>query len=377
MAKRKKTSKTQTQQKTKETSKQTNGRGSGTGLGKRGYLFATTAGVVLVVLIFWWIMRGVGSDTAGSSSGAVTESVTRTVTPEAAGEVDTPAPTATQRVFTFGRANYCQAGPRFGPQFGFEPGKALIGTSVPGYVGLALVDPSTGQVAQHQTWDDGGNLGSFVYDANGNVYAAPAPFINTTLNPPDEQNRIFRADTDSALMTEFVDLPPAAPMTENNPFGVMGLFYDCDTNSLYAGSVAGSTANEEVGRIFRVDVATGTVADTLENVDAMGVGVFNLPDGNKRLYFGSGRDTSVRSIALDEDGNFVGEPRQEFFLAQFEGSDNDKGQRITFTNENQMVVKGIDFNYTLRAASEPRRNLYTFVWDRETSGWVLQGIEAG
>ncbi|MCB0156663.1 MAG: hypothetical protein KDD83_00920, partial [Caldilineaceae bacterium] len=98
-------------------------------------------------------------------------------------------------------------------------------------------------------------------------------------------------------------------------------------------------------------------------------------DGGKRLYFGSGRDTGIRSIALDEHGDFVGEPREEFFLAQFEGSGNDKGQRITFTNDNQMVIKGIDFNYTLRAASEPRRNLYTFALNPETQTWELQSIE--
>ncbi|MEZ4557155.1 MAG: hypothetical protein R2854_12025 [Caldilineaceae bacterium] len=219
--------------------------------------------------------------------------------------------------------------------------------------------------------------GAFVHDGAGNVYTARAEaHQDTTLNPPAEQNKVYKVDSAGGVMTEFVDLSPAGPMTENNPFGVLGLFYDCDTDSLYAGSVAGSTPTEEVGRIFRIDAATGEV-DTLENVDAMGVGVFNMPDGGKTTrLFGSGRDTGIRSIALMKTATLWGS-REEFFLAQFEGSANDKGQRITFTNENQMVIKGIDFNpLALRAASEPRRNLYTFALNPESQTWELQSIEA-
>lgn len=349
------------------------GRSLGSILGETGYFWPGIGALVLIAaaLFFWWIMR----------SAPVADTATPAVDPAAAPAEMTPVAAEstiapTPRSFVTGRANTCQAGPRFATAFGFQSGNALIGTSVTGYVGLVLVDRATGEVKQHDTWDDAGNLGSFVYDGNGNIYTSPAPFINTTLNPPEAQNKIYIVNTNSGDMIEFVDLPPAAPMTENNPFGVLGLFYDCDTNSLYAGSVAGSTATDEVGRIFRVDVATGEVVDTLEGVDAMGVGVFNMPDGSKRLYFGAGRDTGIRSIALDENGDFTGAPRDEFFLAQFEGSDNDKGQRITFTNDNRMVVKGIDFNYTLRAASEPRRNLYTFALDPETAAWQLQSIEA-
>ncbi|MEZ4612448.1 MAG: hypothetical protein R2838_19770 [Caldilineaceae bacterium] len=202
-----------------------------------------------------------------------------------------------------------------------------------------------------------------------------APFINTTLNPPAEQNKVYKVDSAGGVMTEFVDLSPAGPMTENNPFGVLGLFYDCDTDSLYAGSVAGSTPTEEVGRIFRIDAATGEVA----HVGKRG------RDGRGRLQHARRRQNdSISGPAVTrafaplrwmKTATLWGS-REEFFLAQFEGSANDKGQRITFTNENQMVIKGIDFNFTLRAASEPRRNLYTFALNPESQTWELQSIEA-
>ncbi|MCB0132045.1 MAG: hypothetical protein KDD78_14400, partial [Caldilineaceae bacterium] len=184
-----------------------------------------------------------------------------------------------------GNAAYCRSGPRFPAGLGYAPGQALIGTSLRGYIGLTLSDAADpNRVFQDPSWDDAGSLGSWVYDRQGNIYVAPAPFVSLELNPPDLQNRIYRIDTDTGKMTLFAELPAAAPPSGDNPFGVLGLFYDCDTESLYAGSVAGSTGTDEVGRLFQIDVADGTVIDTLEGIDAMGVGVFNHPDG-KRLYF--------------------------------------------------------------------------------------------
>ncbi len=293
----------------------------------------------------------------------------------AAGEPDVQTAIAAESAaaqITMGRGNYCQRSPGFPGDLGFGA-QTYVGTSLDGYMGLTLSDTG-GRVYQDLTWDDAGFLGPFVYDRVGNIYTAPAPFVNLVNNPPEEQNKIYRVDTTTAKMNEWADLPPAQTPTQNNPFGVLGLFYDCDTESIYAGSVAGSTATEELGRIFRVDRATGEVTDMYENVDAMGVGVFNGVEG-KRLYFGSGRDSGIRSIALDEAGHFVGEPEVEFYLAQFDEGGNEKAQRITFDDANQMIVKGIDFNYNLRAASDVARALYTFAYDPNEALWNLVSVE--
>jgi hypothetical protein len=90
---------------------------------------------------------------------------------------------------------------------------------------------------------------------------------------------------------------------------------------------------------------------------------------------GSARDSGVFSIALDEEGNFSGEPRLEFYLAGLEGGGNDKAQRFTFTPEGEMVIKGIDFNYNLSASSEPRRNLYWMTYVPQSDSWELRKVE--
>ncbi len=283
-----------------------------------------------------------------------------------------PESTPGTQVLPPGRANYCQAPPSFPLQLPLDR-PTYVGTSLRGFVGLTLSDAG-GQVYQDETWDDAGQLGPFVYDWAGNIYTAPTPFIDLSRNAPSEQNKIYKVDSATGAMAEWVDLPAAQQPTQSNPFGVLGLFYDCDTDSIYAGSIAGSTATDEVGRLVQVDQESAEVVDYFANVDAMGVGVYNGADG-KRLYFGSGRDSGVRSIALDEAGHFVGEPRVEFFLAQFEEGGNEKAQRITFTPNGQMVVKGIEFNYTLRAASDAARVEYVLDYDPESAAWTLNSVE--
>ncbi|MCB0047066.1 MAG: hypothetical protein KDD92_16700 [Caldilineaceae bacterium] len=318
------------------------------------------------VALLLWLNRS-GSDNGNSAAGA-TPSV------EASSAEASGAVIATVAALPSGRGDYCRQAPAFAVQQGFTSSNTAIGTTLEGYMGLAFANVQDGSVYQDPTWDDAGYLGPFVYDKLGNIYTAPVPFINLINNPPDEQNRIYRVDTETGQMALWADLPAAGTLTQNNPFGVLGLFYDCDSDSVYAGSVAGSTATAEVGRIFQVSRATGEVTDMLENVDAMGVGVFNTVNG-KRLYFGSGRDSGVRSIALDENGRFTGEPRVEFYLAQFEEGGNDKAQRITYTNENQMVIKGIEFNYSLRTASTIAVANYIMSYDAGQDAWTLDSVE--
>ena len=274
-------------------------------------------------------------------------------------------------------APICQKQPAFLDELGFS-GKAIGGTSLTGTIGFVMAEQDEAgnyqQVYQHPSWSAAGYLGPFVRDQHGNTYTAPTPFSSVELNPPEEQNKVYKIDTHSGEMAEFVDLPAALPPSPENPYGVMSLFYDCDTSNLYAASIAGSTAEEVVGRIFRINTNNGEIENHWSGMDTLGVGVFNGVHG-KRLYMGSARDSGIYSIALDEEGNFSGEPRLEFYLAGLEGGTNDKAQRFTFTPEGEMVIKGIDFNYNLSTSSEPHCNLYIMTYKPQTDSWQLKTIE--
>ena len=283
----------------------------------------------------------------------------------------TPTPTLPPG-YTIGPTNLCQATPQFVAALGFE--QPVVDTTQELGIGLLVADlADSSRIYQHETWDDAGKVGAFAIDWLGNIYVAPAPVINQELNPVEEQNKVFRADTQTAEMSLFLDLPWPLPPSGNNPYGVLGLAYDCETSSLYVASVAGSTPQDEVGVIYQVNADSGEILSQLENTDALGLSVYNSSQG-KRLYYGAGRTPEVYSVALDGSGRITGEPRREFSLAEQPGGSDVKAQRLQFTPENNLIVKAIEFNYSLQPTSRIQKTVFTFLYQPETDTWSLQEI---
>jgi hypothetical protein len=275
--------------------------------------------------------------------------------------------------FAAGGVTYCQAVPNFAAELGYEESaimstnetlKGLFIYDRPLEVGQALEN-----VYQHPSWDEAGYLGTPVNDGLGNIYVAPAPRVNLFDNPPEQQNTVYKVDTDTGEMKEFVKLPFAASMPPENPFGIIGLTFDCDTNSLYAASIYGSDRDSEVGIIYQIDVSTGEVVSQLENMDAFGLGVFNRALG-KRLYFGLTRKSEVWSVALGSDGRIRGEPRFEFSMVGWGPDGDDKARRIAFRRLDEMIVRGAAFNYNLIAGSERVQTDYFLRYDPVQDIWL-------
>lgn len=338
-------------------------------------IVGATVLVILVVGMLAWrsgifsssVAPGVNTPVDAPAETAASGTSTPSTTPIAL----TPEPTLAAFI---GPTNGCRARPRFISDLDMGD-QIYIGTNLRGYTGLTLSiqDPNSGEtlVYQHPTWDDAGNLAAYVLDRTGNIYVGPAPFVSLDANPPELQNRIYRVDAESGEMSLFMELPAAQPPSSSNPFGVMGLAYDCDTDSLYATSLAGSTYDAERGRIFQIDVNSASIVSQLENVDAFGVSPYRGVN-DKRLYFGSARDSSVRSVPLDAEGHFDGEQRVDFYLLAAEGGGDDRAKRIQFPEQGEMLVKGIEFNYTLRAASDFLQRDYTYRYQSATDTWEFE-----
>ncbi|MBE2224069.1 MAG: DUF2029 domain-containing protein [Anaerolineae bacterium] len=284
------------------------------------------------------------------------------------------APPALPADYQVGNVTACLAGPAFTAGLGLE--SPAIDTSQVLATGLVIREPfENGRFYQHETWDDAGNVGPFAYDGQGDIYLGPTPLASLQTNPTAEQNWIYKVDSQTAVMEKYLELPWPLPPSGANPFGIIGLTYDCDTNSLYAATVAGSTAQEEVGGIYQIDLKTGQIISQLDNIDAIGLGIFNGTDG-KRLYFGSARAPEVHSISLNADtGEFYGEPRFEFSLVAQPGGSFDNANRIQFTNDGLMAVKGNEFSYSLQVASDPQRNIYSFQHNPEDDSWVFLSVQ--
>jgi hypothetical protein len=273
--------------------------------------------------------------------------------------------------YPIGPTTTCQALPKFVEAEGLSK-QVMIDTTQQRFIGVVLQDVN-GQSYQHPSWDDAGNIGPSVLDRAGHIYVAPVAQVSLYLNPPDEQNKVYQINTDTGVMSDYINLPWPQPFSGQNPFGVVGLAYDCDTNSLYVASVAGSTREAELGRIYQIDLNSAKIVNQLDHVDALGVGVFNGSQG-KRLYYGSARNPDVYSIALASNGEFVGSPRLEFSLAALEGGSYDNAHRIRFTRDNEMEIKGIEFDFRLKATSNPLRNIYLFNYNQTQDSWDLQSI---
>ena len=269
----------------------------------------------------------------------------------------------------------CRAFPKFALARGFQT-TALLSTSERTIKGLLLYDPAQrnaedrSRAFRDESWDDAGYLGPLVLDEAGNIYVAPVPRVSLVDNPPAQQNTIFRVDTTTGVMAPFIALPGAATPSSQNPFGILGLAYDCDTRTLYATSVAGSGPDAERGRIFQIDVATKTIKGQLNDVDAIGIGVFNGAKG-KRLYWGTARVAEIHSVALQPDGSFTGNPRTEFTIAPQPIGQNDKARRLNFIANSVLQINGVQFDFNLRATSEQINNHYQYRYDASKDRWQV------
>jgi hypothetical protein len=273
-----------------------------------------------------------------------------------------------------GGVTYCQAVPKFALEMGYDT-SAIMSTNER-EKGLVIYDrplqPGTAptHVYKHPSWEQAGYLGTPVNDGLGNIFVAPAPRVNLYDNPPEQQNTVFRVDTKKGEMSEFVTLPFPAPMSPENPFGIIGLTYDCDTRSLYAASIAGSTREKEVGVVYQIDPGSGAILSQLRNIDAFGMAVFNRTLG-KRLYFGLARKSEVWSVALDGEGRIKGKPRFEFSMVGWGASGDEKARRIVFRKSDEMIVRGSVFNYNLIAGSERPQTDYLLRYDPVQDVWLL------
>ncbi len=306
-------------------------------------------------------------------SAVVETAIVATVPPEpaavgsavpAAGNSDATESAAlsapTRPTLPLGPADYCRRHPRFARQMGFNE-RAILTTSSPTIKGLAMIQPAEAdnpeQVYQDPTWDDAGYLGHMTFDPTGNVYLFPSPRVSLIDNPPQQQNTLYRVDSDSAQMTSLITLTADSPPTAANPYGIMGTTYDCDTNSLYVSTVAGSTATEEVGKIVRIDLTSEAVVAELQGIDPFGLSVLNLLTEEqgatekavgKRLYFGAARNAEVYSILLDDQGGFVGQPALELALP----NTSLKPWRIVWDTNGDLIVRAMPFDFNLIATSE-------------------------
>jgi hypothetical protein len=278
-------------------------------------------------------------------------------------------------ITTIGTAS-CLAQPYYLNQTGLNRHAAVLSTSEKKIKGLVLVEyiqengrVSIGKTWQHPSWSKYGWLGPIATDEKGNTYVAPVPVINVFDNPISQQNTVLRVDGQTAEMKPLLALPLPDSTTHDNPYGLLGIYYDCDARLLFASSVAGSDKTHERGVIYIINPGNGSIEDKLEGIDAMGLCTGGVT-GERRLYIGSSRQPFISSIGLQGDGKFTGELRKEISLDMMGPRGDDKARRIRFDNTGVLQVFGIEFNYNLTAATEKQESVYYFSYDLNSKQWA-------
>ena len=190
----------------------------------------------------------------------------------------------------------CKQLPVFISKTGFDPKRSAFSTSEKKIKGLVLIEfPLPGKekrVYQDSSWKSFGSMGPIVITEKGEIYVAPIPFVNILANDPEKQNIIYRVDPLTGVLKPFTELPTDEKPGDQNPYGILGLGYDCETGNLFASTVMGSTRDKESGSIFSIQTRGQVkILDRLNNMDIMGCGLAYF-NGQKNLFFGRDRKST-------------------------------------------------------------------------------------
>lgn len=278
----------------------------------------------------------------------------------------------------------CQKEPDFIKTLGFDPLWTALSTSEKKLTGIALIEfeqmegqksPSPTNpkksVYQAPSWKSFGYLSSIAFDINGNVYTIPTPLISMLYNPIEKLNTIYRLDQYTGILNEWLNLPINSKANTRNPFGLLGITYDCTANVLIASTVAGSDRYLEKGIIFLINPNTKKIIDSFTHKDAIGLAVAFDETKQKRLYIGSARNGNIISIPINALGQLVkSKLRKELSLQGFGPRGDDKARKIKMV-DGALIISGVAFNYNLQASSEKPETVYTFKWNTASKNWDL------
>lgn len=227
---------------------------------------------------------------------------------------------------------------------------------------------------QLETWTKFGRLGHFVRDIQGRIYTYPAPMINLEDNPPSLQNKILYVDENTGILSEYLELPKSSSANKlENPFGVIGIAYDCDTRILYVSSIYDSTRKNQLGNIYAIDTSTKKIIDKYSNIDVGGLLIVDA--GSKHILMGNLREGDMHAIELDNYGKFKNNLQNVFKLDKnVFNAGTPVIKKITYEN-NKLILKLTQFEFNLIPASEQPEITVELVFNKSSKKYIATSIK--
>lgn len=262
-----------------------------------------------------------------------------------------------RRLFYFGLAIFnclaqaqtnCAKTPSFALNAGYSA--PILSTSDRMRGGMVLFKQgANGQMIepyQHPSWKRAGRLGGFVVTERGEIFVVPVPNVNTLENPPERQNILQRVAPENGDMGDFATIAVTVPPSQTNPYGLVGIAYDCKRRLIYLTTLSGSDPKTERGKVVVISADSGAQLDELSAIDGIGIGVF---DGDEHFaIIGSARSSELYRVELGQDGRFISKPA---VVARLDDLNIQRARKIRF-RAGEMIVETTEFYYNLVAQTE-------------------------
>ncbi len=224
------------------------------------------------------------------------------------------------------------------------------------------------KILHPKQWEQFGPMGTYAVDREGNIYLAPIPFISIRSSTFNLQSKLYTIDAHTGRLSiwkEFEDVHPS----QNNPYGVVSLAYDCEDEMLWVSAIDESDFSAQKGVIYQIDPKTKRVIWKLEGFDALTLALIHSNKG-KFLLFGSARDNGLYAISIKKHKIF-GEP---FKLLELPSA-NEHIRKIKIKKRNILELQSIPFGYSLVAQSSKKDRIhYVAVWRKNTKRWKITKI---
>lgn len=274
----------------------------------------------------------------------------------------------------------CRKQPAFITKLGFDVSKSAISSSEDRMMGPVLIEvenpdeyhSARKRFYQDSTWLMAGFVGPIVVDNNGDVYTVPHPFVNALMTSFEDLNTIYRIGSRTGKMEKFLSVPVDKIPHFQNPYGILGLSFDCASGQLIASTVSGSSEKEEAGKIVSVDPKTQKITTIIEGIDVMGIFIAVL-DERRRLFYGKARNSEIWSVPVNKENQIDGEHRLEVSLSGLGYRGDDKARKILLRND-RMFITGVPFYYNLTAPRIKQESTYVFKFNRSRKIWEVESI---
>lgn len=271
--------------------------------------------------------------------------------------------------------NNCARQPEFVQSLQFDMNRSGFSTSdrfIMGIIFAEFKDPANPveytRTYQHPSWKQAGYLGTIVFDDLGNIYIAPLPVVNTLNNPVYEKNTIFRIDHITGVMSKFIELPVESKFCPVNPFGIVGLTYDCNSKTIYAATLEGSEEDMEKGKIFSIAVQDKKVSLVLDRFDALGLTTFTSAETTK-LFFASARRSKIMSLDLTGNKGTAAIPEEIIDFTGLGPRGDDKARKLRIRNDGMMQIYGVEFEYNLIAPTARQEQIFYYRYNKARDKW--------